>query len=90
MKHGFTTIAASAATAFEPWPEPTAADLDAIERELPLILAEVDELDVRIAVMDRPASELDERRLRRAAARVLAARTVLANRPCVELSGGAA
>ncbi|AZK94861.1 MULTISPECIES: DUF6284 family protein [Streptomyces] len=70
--------------------EPSAAELDAIEREMPLIVAEIDLLDAQITVLDRTPSELDERRLRRAAARALAARTALANRPFLGLSGGAA
>ncbi|MGA5130816.1 DUF6284 family protein [Streptomyces olivoreticuli] len=59
---------------------PTDAELDAIEQESPVILAEVELLDVQIATLDRPLSDLDARRLRRAAARVLAARRDLANR----------
>ncbi|GHD84954.1 DUF6284 family protein [Streptomyces naganishii] len=71
--------------------EPTAAELDAIERELPLIAAEVEELDVRICLLDRPVSELDARRLRRARHRVLAARRDLANRTAsAGMAGGAA
>ncbi|MFD9970587.1 DUF6284 family protein [Streptomyces sp. NPDC059011] len=60
--------------------EPTGAELDAIEREMPLIAAEVELLDAQIGLLDRPASELDERRVRRARNRVLAARRDLANR----------
>ncbi|MGW2772965.1 DUF6284 family protein [Streptomyces olivaceoviridis] len=60
--------------------EPTVAELDAIETETPLILAEVELLDVRIALMDRTPSELDKRRLRKALHRVLAERAALANR----------
>ncbi|TLQ46206.1 DUF6284 family protein [Streptomyces marianii] len=60
--------------------EPTGAELDAIEREMPLIAAEVELLDAQIGLLDRPASELDERRVRRARSRVLAARRDLANR----------
>lgn len=60
--------------------EPTAADLADIAWEMPLIRAEVEELDVRISLLDRPVSELDERRLRRARRRVLAARRDLVNR----------
>ncbi|MFE3658358.1 DUF6284 family protein [Streptomyces sp. NPDC059165] len=71
--------------------EPTDAELDAIENELPLILAEVDLLDAQIMTLDRPASELDERRLRRARRRVLAERLALTNRTADEiLPGGAA
>ncbi|WP_033948562.1 DUF6284 family protein [Streptomyces sp. CNQ431] len=69
----------TAVTAFEPWMEPTDAELAAIEAEAPLLAAEVEELDTVIALMDRPVNELDIRRARRAHARVLAARAALAN-----------
>ncbi|MFE3215193.1 DUF6284 family protein [Streptomyces antimycoticus] len=59
--------------------EPTAAELDAIEDEMPLIEAEVELLDVQISLLDRPASELDARRLRRARRKVLAVRLELTN-----------
>ncbi|MEV0602193.1 DUF6284 family protein [Streptomyces sp. NPDC050315] len=77
MKH----IAADqvAVTAIAVDGEPSAAELDAIEREMPVIEAEVELLDVQISLLDRPASELDTRRLRRAANKVLAARAALAN-----------
>ncbi|MBT2368027.1 hypothetical protein J7E88_22605 [Streptomyces sp. ISL-10] len=71
-------------------PEPTAAELDAIDREMPLIAAEVDLLDAQIMTLDRPASELDERRIRRARNRVMAARRDLTNRATTALTGGAA
>ncbi|MFE3903224.1 DUF6284 family protein [Streptomyces sp. NPDC059153] len=58
---------------------PSAAELDAIDLEMPLIRAEVELLDVQIALLDRAPNELDERRIRRARRKVLAARTVLAN-----------
>lgn len=58
---------------------PSAADLEAIEEEIPLITAEVELLDAHIAILDRAPSELDARRLRRAHRRVLAARVELAN-----------
>ncbi|MHC8561515.1 MULTISPECIES: DUF6284 family protein [Streptomyces albidoflavus group] len=77
MEHIVTL--ADAVTAFEPWMEPTVAELAMIEAEAPLIAAEVVELDTVIALMDRPANELDTRRVRRAHARVLAARAALAN-----------
>ncbi|MFD3334950.1 DUF6284 family protein [Streptomyces sp. NPDC058700] len=70
--------------------EPSDAELDAIEREMPLILAEVDLLDVEIMTLDRPATELDERRIRRARNRVLAERRDLTNRIGTVLTGGAA
>ncbi|MGI5138788.1 MULTISPECIES: DUF6284 family protein [unclassified Streptomyces] len=60
--------------------EPTAAELDAIEVESPLILAEVDLLDAQITMLDRTLNELDARRIRRARNRVLAARRDLVNR----------
>lgn len=69
-----------AVTAFEPWMEPTDAELDAIETELPVILADVDLLDAYIITMDRVPSELDTRRLRRARRRALAARVELTRR----------
>ncbi|QES42570.1 hypothetical protein DEJ49_17710 [Streptomyces venezuelae] len=68
-----------AVTAFEPWMEPTAAELDAIEHEMPVILADVDLLDAQIVTLDRSPSELDARRLRRARRKALAARLTLAN-----------
>lgn len=70
--------------------EPSDAELDAIELEMPLILAEVDLLDAEIMTIDRPATELDERRLRRAAHRVLDERRDLTNRILTMRSGGAA
>lgn len=80
-----------AAVAFEPWMEPTDAELDAIELEMPAILAAVDLLDAQITAMDRPANELDERRIRRARHRALTARRELSNRGGIEnVPGGAA
>ncbi|MFE3632233.1 DUF6284 family protein [Streptomyces goshikiensis] len=67
-------------TVLPPDLEPSDAELAAIEVEMPLILAERDLLDARIAQLDRPASEFDARRIRRARNRVLAARRCLANR----------
>ncbi|MEU7551083.1 DUF6284 family protein [Streptomyces sp. NPDC044571] len=66
-----------------PWSdglEPSNAELDAIEAEMPMVLADVELLDALIALLDRPASEFDARRIRRAHNRVLAARRNLANR----------
>ncbi|MDQ0385996.1 hypothetical protein J2S54_002816 [Streptomyces sp. DSM 42143] len=78
-------------TAFEPWMEPTDAELDAIERELPVILADVDLLDAQIVTLDRTPTELDARRIRRARRRALAARVALVNRAAgASLPGGAA
>ncbi|MEU0134916.1 DUF6284 family protein [Streptomyces sp. NPDC006296] len=70
--------------------EPTGAELEAIDREMPLIRAEVALLDAQIMTIDRPANELDERRMRRARNRVLAARRDLTNRAGTEHTGGAA
>ncbi|WP_251094934.1 DUF6284 family protein [Streptomyces sp. Caat 7-52] len=78
-----------AVTAFAPWMEPTEGELEAIELESPLILAEVELLDVQITTLDRVPNEMDARRLRRARNRVLAARRVLANHAAV-VPGGAA
>ncbi|MFT2018153.1 DUF6284 family protein [Streptomyces sp. 796.1] len=80
-----------AVTAFAPWKEPTDAELDAIEAEMPLILADIDVSDAQIMTLDRVPCELDERRVRRARRQALAARTALANRAAEEsLPGGAA
>ncbi|NEC69348.1 DUF6284 family protein [Streptomyces sp. SID9727] len=70
--------------------EPPAAELDAIEQEMPLIRAEVELLDAQIMTIDRPASELDVWRIRRARNRVLAARRDLTNRTVTVQPGGAA
>ncbi|MGW9439236.1 DUF6284 family protein [Streptomyces sp. NPDC055607] len=87
MKSIITLPATSQALAFDG--EPSDAELNAIEREMPLIVAEVDLLDVEIALLDRPVTELDAQRLRRRRRRVLAARRDLTNRATVQ-SGGAA
>ncbi|MDQ0812046.1 hypothetical protein QFZ63_003760 [Streptomyces sp. B3I7] len=80
-----------AITAFADFIEPTAAELDAIEREMPVILADVDLLDAYIVTLDRTPSELDNRRIRRARRRALAARAALLNRPAAGgQCGGAA
>ncbi|WP_405888071.1 DUF6284 family protein [Streptomyces sp. NBC_01136] len=76
-----------AVTAFEPWMEPTDAELDAIEQEMPAVLADVDLLDAQIIVLDRTPSELDVRRIRRARRRALAARLALANTSAPFLPG---
>ncbi|MET8501623.1 DUF6284 family protein [Streptomyces microflavus] len=74
--------------------EPSNAELDAIDTEMPLILADVALLDAQIMVIDRAPSELDARRIRRAHRRVLAARRDLANLSAAAtnatVSGGAA
>ncbi|WP_338493348.1 DUF6284 family protein [Streptomyces sp. SJL17-4] len=69
--------------------EPSNAELNAIENEMPLILADVELLDAVIKTLDRPVTKLDERRIRRARHRVVAARRDLTNRAAVQ-SGGAA
>ncbi|MEW2315226.1 DUF6284 family protein [Streptomyces bauhiniae] len=80
-----------AVTAFEDFMEPTSAELDAIEREMPVILADVDLLDAHIATIDRTPAELDARRIRRARRRALAARVALLNSTAgTSLPGGAA
>ncbi|MCX3285651.1 DUF6284 family protein [Streptomyces sp. NEAU-H22] len=80
-----------AVTAFGDFMEPTDAELDAIEQEMPVILADVDLLDAQIVTLDRIPTELDNRRLRRARRRALAARIALANRTAAAtLPGGAA
>lgn len=78
-----------AVTAFADFMEPTDAELDAIEREMPAILAAVDLLDAQIITLDRTPTELDARRIRRARRRVLAERLILANRSS-GTAGGAA
>lgn len=85
----------AAVTAAAPFDgEPSDAELDAIEVESPLILAEVALLDAQIMTIDRAPSELDERRIRRARRRVLAARRDLTNLSAASthatVSGGAA
>ncbi|MGC0339528.1 DUF6284 family protein [Streptomyces sp. SLBN-8D4] len=70
----------AAVTAFADLMEPTDAELDAIEQEMSLILADVDLLDAQIITLDRTPTELDARRIRRARNRVLSERRALANR----------
>jgi hypothetical protein len=80
-----------AVTAFADFMEPTDAELDAIEQEMPLILARVDLLDAQIITLDRAPTELDTRRIRRARRRVLDEGRALVNRTAGStLSGGAA
>ncbi|MFJ3137160.1 DUF6284 family protein [Streptomyces sp. NPDC086843] len=78
-----------AVTAFADFMEPTDAELDAIEQEMPMILADVELLDAHIVTLDRTPTELDERRIRRARRRALAARVALVNR-AADAAGGAA
>ncbi|MFI8094010.1 DUF6284 family protein [Streptomyces sp. NPDC086080] len=80
-----------AVTAFAAFVEPTDAELDAIEREMPVVLADVELLDAQIVTLDRAASELDARRIRRARRRALAAQVALLNCSAgASLPGGAA
>lgn len=59
--------------------EPTAADLAAIEAEMPVIEAGVELVDAQIAALDSPVPEVTIRRIRRARRKLLAARLALAN-----------
>ncbi|MCX4989901.1 MULTISPECIES: DUF6284 family protein [unclassified Streptomyces] len=78
-------------TAFADFMEPTDAELDAIEREMPVITADIELLDAQIVTLDRTPTELDVRRIRRAQRRALVARRELANRTAgASTSGGAA
>ncbi|MEU2990876.1 DUF6284 family protein [Streptomyces griseoincarnatus] len=80
-----------AVTAFADFMEPTNAELDAIEREMPVILADVELLDAHIVTLDRTPTELDNRRIRRARRRALTARVALLNHTAgTSLPGGAA
>ncbi|MFF7825083.1 DUF6284 family protein [Streptomyces rochei] len=80
-----------AVTAFADFMEPTAAELDAIEREMPVILADVELLDAHIVTLDRTPTELDNRRIRRARRRALSARVALLNQDAgASVPGGAA
>ncbi|MCC9686502.1 DUF6284 family protein [Streptomyces sp. MNU103] len=80
-----------AVTAFADFIEPTDAELDAVEREMPVILADVELLDAHIVTLDRIPTELDNRRIRRARRRALAARVALLNQDAgASLPGGAA
>ncbi|MGQ4438084.1 DUF6284 family protein [Streptomyces violaceoruber] len=80
-----------AVTAFADFMEPTDVELDAIEQEMPVILADVDLLDAQIITLDRTPTEVDDRPIRRARRRALAARVALVNRTAgASLPGGAA
>ncbi|MFE2304413.1 DUF6284 family protein [Streptomyces sp. NPDC059445] len=79
-----------AVTAFEPWMEPTDAELDLIELEMPVILADVDLIDAQIIAMDHTPNEVDTRRVRRALARALAERAKLTNRTAGTVPAGVA
>jgi hypothetical protein len=71
--------------------EPTAADLTEIEREWPLIAAELDLLDAEIAVLSAEGrvTALDRRRVRRAERRVLEVGRELAAEDGAASAGGA-
>ncbi|WP_405973586.1 DUF6284 family protein [Streptomyces sp. NBC_00988] len=69
-----------AVTAFAGWLEPTNAELDAVEQEMPVILADVDLLNAQIITLDRTPNELDAQRIRRARRRLLTAYREQANR----------
>jgi septal ring factor EnvC (AmiA/AmiB activator) len=77
-----------AVTAFADWIEPTNAELDAIEQEMPAILADVDRLDTQIITLERMPSALEAGRIRRTQRRMLAERTTLANRAATSLLSG--
>ncbi|MET9412004.1 DUF6284 family protein [Streptomyces sp. NPDC002935] len=79
-----------AVTAFADFMEPTDAELDAIELEMPAILADVDLIDAQIIAIDHVPNEVDTRRVRRALARVLAERAKLANRTAGTIPAGVA
>jgi hypothetical protein len=80
-----------AVTAFADWMEPTDAELDATELEMPVILADVELVDAVIAALDRVPGELDARRIRRARRKALAARVSLLNQAAgTSLPGDAA
>ncbi|WP_371556114.1 DUF6284 family protein [Streptomyces longwoodensis] len=78
-----------AVTAFADFMEPTDAELDEIEREMLVILADVELLDAHIITLDRTPTEVDARRIRRARRRALAARVALVNRTAGRSDGAA-
>ncbi|MEV6020957.1 DUF6284 family protein [Streptomyces sp. NPDC051997] len=78
-----------AVTAFADFMEPTDGELDAIETEIQVILADIDLLDAYITTLDRTPSELDARRLRRARRRAMAARVELTRKSATEQGVGA-
>ncbi|MFD3498597.1 DUF6284 family protein [Streptomyces sp. NPDC058678] len=79
-----------AVTAFADFMEPTDAELDAIDLEMPLILADVDLLDAQIVTLDHAPNEVDARRIRRARRKVLAERRALVNRTIDVITAGGA
>lgn len=60
--------------------EPSAAELAAIDIEMPVILADVALLDAQISVLDRPVLPIGRRQLRRAQHQLLVERARLATR----------
>ncbi|BAG20417.1 MULTISPECIES: DUF6284 family protein [Streptomyces] len=70
--------------------EPTAAELDLIEQEMPVIRAEIELLDAQIIALDHTPNELDARRIRRASRKVLAARLAAANLTVMRIPGASA
>ncbi|MFI1410843.1 DUF6284 family protein [Streptomyces sp. NPDC020707] len=88
MKHIGTDQAVVTADGFDR--EPSAAELDAIEQEMPVITAEVELLDAQIIALDRTPNELDTRRIRRARRKVLAARLAAANLTTMHIPGASA
>ncbi|MGP4002501.1 DUF6284 family protein [Streptomyces sp. 8N706] len=90
MSHIVTVQAA--VTAFADFMEPTDAELDAIEQEMPVIRADIELLDAQIITLDRIPTEMDTRRIRRARRRALAARVAQLNlnAAVASLPGGAA
>ncbi|MCX5604918.1 DUF6284 family protein [Streptomyces phaeochromogenes] len=85
MVHIVTVQAVVTADVFDR--EPTAAELDAIAYEMPVIRAEVELLDAQIIALDRTPNEVDARRIRRARRKVLAARLAAANLTTMRIPG---
>ncbi|MFD6290927.1 DUF6284 family protein [Streptomyces sp. NPDC060205] len=85
MKHIVADQAVVTADVFDR--EPTAAELDAIEREMPVIEANIELLDAQIITLDRIPTDLDARRIRRARRKVLAARLAAANLTTMRIPG---
>ncbi|MDX3313705.1 DUF6284 family protein [Streptomyces sp. ME08-AFT2] len=88
MKHIVTVQ--DAVTAFADFMEPTNAELDAIEQEIPAILAEVDLIDAQIIALNHMPNEVDAKRVRRAFGKVLEERRALANRTAADRTAGGA
>ncbi|MGW3935455.1 DUF6284 family protein [Streptomyces phaeochromogenes] len=85
MKHIVTVQAVVTADVFDR--EPSAAELDAIDCEMPVIEANIELLDAQIITLDRTPNEVDARRIRRARRKVLAARLALANLTTMRIPG---